>query len=351
MGGISIHSWSVAEKSQRRNANATDSNRASPRCRGVGFGGRRRGKQEDEKIWCCSEQRVVEQFGWWTGGRPGICDYYPALPDLGMDWGVKTRGGLIQGCKACCSRTNPPGAGCRHRRSRHSREEALLRYPSSSLQRLSLSMMPRMTFNSNFLAVSECLGQNGSLRTGNLNCGGKRIVSCRADISFAHGPCLAIHPPGSTRTTQLLNTEKGSFTEEPRKSNPQSTNPPMRAPEGEDPLGNPSYELRAEDLKSTKSKGLLCPSLWLGPVGSWPSFSFPVHWRATGSSRLCTLAARRGRPGSLKLAAAASVCRPESNGTSASGSAPRRQLHVPIGVAFPCESAFAERPESEESAK
>jgi hypothetical protein len=115
----------------------------------------------------------------------------------------------------------------------------------------------------------------------------------------------------------MLNTEKGSSQKNNENPNPQSTarqstNPPMRAPEGEDPLGNASYELRAEGLKSKKtekSKGLLCPSLWLGLGRLW----FPVHWRATGSSRLCTAAARRGRPGSLKLAAAASVCRPESS--------------------------------------
>jgi hypothetical protein len=40
-----------------------------PDARGVGFGGRRRGRQEDEKIWCCSEQRVVEQLGGRAGDR------------------------------------------------------------------------------------------------------------------------------------------------------------------------------------------------------------------------------------------------------------------------------------------
>jgi hypothetical protein len=66
--------WAESRVTGRRNgvmldANATDSNRASRRCRGVGFGGRRRGRQEDEKIWCCSEQRVVEQLGGRAGDR------------------------------------------------------------------------------------------------------------------------------------------------------------------------------------------------------------------------------------------------------------------------------------------
>jgi hypothetical protein len=70
----------------------------------------------------------------------------------------------------------------------------------------------------------------------------------------------------------------------------------MRAPEGEDPLGNASYELRAEGLKSKKtekSKGLLCPSLWLGLGRLW----FPVHWRPLAGHRKQSPMHRCGAPG------------------------------------------------------
>jgi hypothetical protein len=99
----------------------------------------------------------------------------------------------------------------------------------------------------------------------------------------------------------MLNTEKGSSQKNNENPNPQSTarqstNPPMRAPEGEDPLGNASYELRAEGLKSKKtekSKGLLCPSLWLGLGRLW----FPVHWRPLAGHRKQSPMHRCGAPG------------------------------------------------------
>jgi hypothetical protein len=125
-GGLCVE-WAESRVTGRnggnaRNANATDSNRASPRCKRCGFWRQKKGEaggRKDLVLQRAASGRAARVGGhWWTGGRPGICDYYPALPDLGMDWGVTTRGGLIQGCKARCSRRNPPGAGCRHRRKR-----------------------------------------------------------------------------------------------------------------------------------------------------------------------------------------------------------------------------------------
>lgn len=112
-GVVSVNTGELLE-----NANATGSNRGSPRCSGwVGFGGRRRGKQEGRKdlVQLSGERtRVVEQLPRVVDGRPGFAIIILGYL-IGNGLGGNDKGGFDSRLPSVLQPKESVGS-CRHKR-------------------------------------------------------------------------------------------------------------------------------------------------------------------------------------------------------------------------------------------